>query len=44
MIKKNDDDRINFVLLEKVGKTTPPGKFKIPIHDLKIQSKFISQC
>ena len=42
--KKNDDDRINFVLLKKVGKTTPPGKFKIPIHDLKIQSKFISQC
>tara|TARA_B100000941_G_scaffold278508_1_gene242915 strand:- start:3425 stop:4537 length:1113 start_codon:yes stop_codon:yes gene_type:complete len=42
--KKNDDDRINFVLLKKVGKTTSPGKFKIPIHDLKVQSKSISQC
>ena len=42
--KKNDDDRINFVLLRKVGKTTSPGKFKIPTHYLKIQSKFISQC
>ena len=41
--KKNDDDRINFVLLKKVGKTTAPGKFKIQIHDLKNQSKSISQ-
>jgi len=41
--KKNDDDRINFVLLKKVGKTTAPGKFKIPVHDLKNQSKSISQ-
>ena len=41
--KKNDDDRINFILLKKVGKTTAPGKFKIQIHDLKNQSKSISQ-
>ena len=41
--KKNDDDRINFILLKKVGKTTTPGKFKIQIHDLKNQSKSISQ-
>ena len=41
--KKNDDDRINFVLLKKVGKTTAPGKFKIQINDLKNQSKSISQ-
>ena len=41
--KKNDDERINFVLLKKFGKTTAPGKFKIPIQDLKNQSKSISQ-
>ena len=41
--KKNDDDRINFVLLKKIGKTTAPGKFKIQIHDLKNQSKSIFQ-
>ena len=41
--KKNDDDRINFVLLKKVGETTAPGKFKIQIHDLKNHSKSISQ-
>ena len=42
--KKNDDNRINFVLLKKIGKTTTPGKFKIPIHILKSQIKSISQC
>ena len=26
--KKNNDDRINFVLLKKIGKTTIPGKIK----------------
>ena len=41
--KKNDDNRINFVLLKKIGKTTTPGKFKIPIHILKSQIKSISQ-
>ena len=42
--KKNDDDRINFVLLKKIGKTTTPGKYKISIHSLKSQIKTISQC
>ena len=41
--KKNDDDKINFVLLKKIGKTTTPGKFKIQILDLKNQSKSIFQ-
>ena len=42
--KKNDDDRINFILLKKIGKTTTPGKFKISINNLKRHSKSISQC
>ncbi len=28
--KKNNDERINFILLKKIGKTCQPGKFKIP--------------
>ncbi len=44
MIKKNDDDKINFVLLKNIGKTTKPGKFKISINNLKNNSKSISQC
>jgi len=42
--KKNDDDKINFVLLKNIGKTTKPGKFKISINNLKNNSKSISQC
>ena len=26
--KKKDDDKISFILLKKVGKTTKPGKYK----------------
>ena len=33
--KKNNDDRINFILLEKIGKTTLPNKYKISINNLK---------
>ena len=41
--KKNEDDKINFILLEKIGKTTKPGKFKISINNLKKYSRTISQ-
>ena len=33
--KKNNDEKINFVLLKKIGKTTMPNKCKIPIYQLK---------
>ena len=41
--KKNIDDKINFVLLKKIGKTTRPNSFKISIKNLKRYCKFISQ-
>ncbi len=40
--KKNDDDKINFILLKKIGKTTMPNKFKILTKDLKKNSKRIT--
>ena len=33
--KKNNDDNINFILLNKIGKTTKPNKYKISIGELK---------
>ena len=33
--KKNEDDRINLILLKKIGKTTRPGKFKIKIIQME---------
>jgi len=33
--KKNNDKKINFILLYKIGKTTPPNKNKISIDQLK---------
>ncbi len=41
--KKNDDEKINFILLKKIGTTAPPNKFKISIQNLKKMSKSISQ-
>ena len=41
--KKNDDDKINFILLKKVGATTLPNKNKISISSLKKYFKIISQ-
>ena len=32
--KKNDDEKINFILLKNIGKTTEPNKHKIRIKDL----------
>ena len=33
--KKNNDDKINFILLKNIGKTTLPNKYKISIKELK---------
>ena len=41
--KKNNDDKINFILLKRIGNTTLPNKFKISISKLKKLSKFIAR-
>jgi len=33
--KKNNDKKINLILLKKIGRTTMPNTYKIPIMDLK---------
>ena len=40
--KKNDDDKINFILLRDIGKTTLPNKFKISVQELKRHCKSIA--
>ena len=40
--KKNDDDKINFILLRDIGKTTLPNKFKISVKELKRHCKSIA--
>ncbi len=42
--KKNNDDKINFILLKNIGKTALPDKTKISINALKKLSTSISQC
>jgi 3-dehydroquinate synthase len=41
--KKNNDDKINFILLKNIGKTALPNKSKISVNHLKKLSKTISQ-
>jgi 3-dehydroquinate synthase len=41
--KKNNDDKINFILLKEVGKTSLPNKYKISLSSLKKLSKSITQ-
>ena len=41
--KKNDDEKINFILLKNIGMTTNPNKYKISTVDLKKYSKIIAQ-
>ena len=41
--KKNNDERINFLLLKTIGKTDLPNKFKISSSELKKYCKFIFQ-
>ena len=31
--KKNNDDKVNFILLKKIGQTTLPNKYKISIKN-----------
>ena len=42
--KKNNDDKVNFILLKRIGQTTLPNKYKISINNLKDLSKPIAQC
>jgi 3-dehydroquinate synthase len=42
--KKNNDDRINFILLKNIGKPTLPNKYKISINNLKKMCVSIAQC
>ena len=41
--KKNNDDKINFILLKKIGKTSLPNKSKISLKQFKKLTKAISQ-
>ncbi len=41
--KKNNDDKINFILLKNIGKTSLPNKSKISVKNLKKIIKTISQ-
>ena len=41
--KKNNDNKINFILLKKIGKTTLPNKYKISLNNLKKISKTIAK-
>ena len=41
--KKNDDNKINFILLKSIGKTAMPNKSKISIYNLRSLSKAISR-
>jgi 3-dehydroquinate synthase len=41
--KKNNDNKINFILLKKIGKTTLPNKNKISTNELQKVSKAIAQ-
>ena len=41
--KKNNDEKINFILLKKIGQTTPPDKNKISINELKENIKFFNR-
>ncbi len=41
--KKNDDEKINFILLKKIGKTTLPNDYKITIKELKKKISLFTQ-
>ncbi len=42
--KKNDDKKINFILLKEIANISLPNSNKISIKNLRSQSKFIAQC
>ena len=37
--KKNDDSKINLILLKKIGKTTRPGQYKLALSELRKNNK-----
>lgn len=41
--KKNNDEKINFILLKKIGKTSMPNKYKISLNELKKNIKRLIQ-
>ena len=41
--KKNIDEKINFLLLKKIGQTDKPNKFKIPLTAFRKYCDTISQ-
>ena len=41
--KKNQDEKINFILLNKIGKTYLPNKFKISVRNLKKFNKAMNK-
>ena len=41
--KKNNEDKINFILLKNIGQTALPDKSKISLKNLRKLSKTISQ-
>ena len=41
--KKNIDEKINFILLNKIGKTSKPNKSRISINELKKLIKFFTR-
>ena len=41
--KKNNDEKINFILLKQIGKTTMPFKYKISLSQLKKDIKLFTQ-
>ena len=42
--KKNDDEKINFILLKKIGQTTLPNQHKISDRQLKKYIENFNQC
>ena len=41
--KKNNDEKINFILLNRIGKTTMPNKYKISINELRKHVRLFTQ-
>ena len=41
--KKNNDKKINFILLKNIGKTSLPDKFKVSISEIKKFSNYFTQ-
>ncbi len=41
--KKNNDEKINFILLRKIGKTTMPNKHKVSLNQLKKDIKLFTR-